>query len=163
MDWSNIAGEECFFGVIMPTGKDGAVRLLDLTVLVAWARDLAVASLRTAAAWYDLFVEHINSYTQSVSPDGVFRCTVTELSGQGGGPCSAAVAVERKKKERGEIWEDVIRKKVPPVDDSAGGVYHISWEFYTERHPTVTVLGDYLGHENEDNRVIFTTTLPREP
>jgi len=107
---------------------------------------VAGAIVGARVVWNRLFGEVVAGSFQSVSPDGTFRCTLTECGGwkDGGLRRYARVAIEKRINESEELWEDVRRDDVSPVDDSAPGVYYITWACDRQDRTTgVNITGDY--------------------
>jgi hypothetical protein len=142
--------------------------------LLVWgtvAMVIGAVILGAMAVWHWAFGEHITASVQSVSPDGMFRCTLTEWWGEG--TIQAKVVIEKRNQRNlyliaspendREIWEDVKREPLP-VDDSAGrSNYSIVWE-YDGKHRTtgLTIFGDY-GTPPFPGETIFRMPLASGP
>ena len=120
------------------------------------------------AAWQSLFGDHVTALVQSNSPDGMFRCTLTEWSGtmpRGGCGIQAKILVEarsnpsRYSKDGKELWDDIKREPIPVDDSACRSNYSIAWE-YDGKHRTtgLIVFGDY-GSPPYPGEIIFKMPL----
>jgi hypothetical protein len=123
------------------------------------------------AAWQLLFRDHVTALVQSTSPDGMFRCTLTEWSGwkpRGGWGVQAKLVVEKRKsdytgpdKERG--WEAFKREPINVDDSACRSYYSIAWEYDAKHRTTGLILfGDY-GSPPFQVETIFKMPLTAEP
>jgi hypothetical protein len=143
-----------------------------------WALLILVTVLPLALGvvlWRSLFCEHVTALVQSNSPDGMFRCTLTEWSGtmpRGGQGIQAKILVERRNKKNlilpssaggKELWDDVKREPIQVDDSACRSNYSVAWE-YDGKHRTtgLTVFGDY-GTPPYSGEIILTMPLAAEP
>ncbi len=146
------------------------------TAVISLSVTVLVLGLATAA-WYfllaGLHTDNITALVQSNSPDGMFRCTLTEWNGQmprGGWGIQAKILVEKRKthyrvtdpdKER--LWEDLKREPIDVDDSACRSNYSIAWEYDSKHRTTgLIVFGDY-GSPPFPGEVIFKMPLKAEP
>jgi hypothetical protein len=157
------AGED-FVKEEEPVNKQTVGCLLLLCILVTL---LGVGAWGAWFVWRELFGEEVVDVVQSVSPDGMFRCTLTDLYGdipQGARGNHTEIAVQEwnlqadiRTRSKGDeaLWEDLVRQPIPKDDSIRGSCYSIAWE-YDGRHRTtgLTVFGDY-GPPPRPGTVVF--------
>ena len=110
--------------------------------------------------WYLLFAEHVRHFVQSVSPDGMFRCTVTQRWCRGS---RAEVLLEGWKEERRGSddgpWESMTRQDLAGDTSACRSNYSITWQYDAKHRTTgVTVFGDY-GSPPFPGEIIFKMPL----
>lgn len=133
------------------------VLIFGLTAIV-----LAGIVFGTIVVWNALCGEWVTASVQSASPDGMFRCTLTERwSGGLAGGYEAKVVVE---KMNGQWrWEEV---KQAPVDVDVSlprSNYSIIWEYDSKHRTTGLILfGDY-GSPPFRGTVLFRMSMKAEP
>ncbi len=87
-----------------------------------------------------LFGEHETASVESVSPDGMFRCTVTERASTG--QCRSEIVLYSRQGTSG-FWTETNRRSVQN-DSACRSNYSVDWD-YDEKHRTtgLKVFGDF--------------------
>jgi hypothetical protein len=97
------------------------------------------------AAWHSRFGERVTAHVDSISPDGMFRCTVTEIvsNDHSTGEVVVFKRLESTHSSGEESWAEI--QRVPFSSDSCTRAYYsIDWQYDGDYHTTrLTVFGNY--------------------
>jgi hypothetical protein len=109
---------------------------------------LVAIALVVVVGWI-VFGRHLTAQVQSISPDGMFRCTVTEWSVPGN--AQPTIVIERAtdgnmgihSEDSHKPWQG-IKQATSPGDSAFRSSYSIAWQYDGNHRTTeVTVFGDY--------------------
>ncbi len=107
----------------------------------------ALALVVLPLVWYQRVTrERTTAWIQSSSPDGMFRCTVTERASPGRSGTEIVFEGRRKNLTSPDsvgLWVEIKRANVNN-DSASRSNYSVGWE-YDEKHRTtgITVFGDF--------------------
>jgi hypothetical protein len=130
-------------------------------IMINWKRIgfLVVVALivLVAVAWHFVFGQRVTAHFDSISPDGMYRCTVTERSSQNHSEAEIVVfkRLESTYSSGEESWAEI--QRVPISNDSACRAYYsIDWEYDKNYRTTkLIVFGNFSVPIHGNNIILF--------